>query len=248
MKKKTILITGATSGIGLSCVKLLVKKENNLILIARNENKLFKLKEELLQSHNIKIVTLASDITDYKKLDKQLNNLDILSEIDVVINNAGLSLESDKLDRTEIDDIYQMINTNILGNINILKICIPFMLKKKTSDIINISSVAGSIQVPNESIYSATKAFLSMLSKSLNIDYSESGMRISNLSPGAVKTNFANVRYKGSEEKAKNIYKGYTPLEADDIANIIGFILEAPRHVNISEITVMPTTQRNFFK
>jgi NADP-dependent 3-hydroxy acid dehydrogenase YdfG len=87
-----------------------------------------------------------------------------------------------------------------------------------------------------------------MLSKSLNVDYSESGMRISNISPGAVKTNFANVRYKGVEQKAENDYKGYIPLEANDIANIISFVLEAPRHVNISEITVMPTTQRNFFK
>ncbi len=245
---KTALITGATSGIGLSCAKQFAKKGYNLVLISRNEKNLLLLKKELCSKYGqIDINILSCDISNYNNLNKYLDKKKLLSKIDILINNAGISLESDKIEETEIEDIYKMINTNILGSINLIKILMPHMIKKELCDIINISSIAGSFPLPNESIYSSTKAFINMFSKSLNTDYSSSNVRICNISPGVVQTNFANTRHKGDREKVFDAYKGYIPLEGQDISNIIDFILETPRHVNISELIVMPTEQRNLF-
>ena len=245
LKKKTALITGATSGIGKSCAKDLAKKGVNLVLTGRRKVLLSKLKKKLEQKYDIKVVILNFDVTNQKQVEKSLVKLLNTTKIDILINNAGLALDASKIDECDINDWETMIDTNIKGLLYVSKIIIAHMRKNNSGHIINLGSIAGEHTYPNGNVYCATKSAVHTLSEAMNIDLLGTNVRISNIAPGAVLTEFSDVRFKGDKKKIDAVYEGYTPLAAKDISNLILYVLNAPSHVNIQHTLIMPTAQRN---
>ena len=240
IKDKTALVTGASFGIGRECAKELAKLGANLILVSRNEEKLQELKEEL-SSFNIDIKTITLDVIDKEEVDKKLSNLDI----DILINSAGLALGLEPFYEGNEEDWDIMIDTNIKGLLYVTKAVINSMLNKDTAHIINLGSVAGKIAYPKGAVYCATKAAVHSLGEGMNADLYGTNVKVTTIAPGAVETNFSNIRFKGDENRAKDVYKGFEPLRAIDIANVIINTLNTPPHVNIQYIDIMSTAQRN---
>ncbi len=245
LKGKYALITGATSGIGKECAKELAKMGVNLILTGRREERLKEIKEEISKEFNLNAETLLLDVTNNDEVKKALTPLTQNFKIDILINNAGLALGIEKIDEGDIDNWEKMIDTNIKGLLYVSRVIIPHMRKNDSGHIINLGSIAGEMTYPGGNVYCATKSAVHTLSEAMNIDLAGTNIRVSNIAPGAVKTEFSDVRFKGDKEKAENVYKGYTPLFAKDIADLILYILNAPLHVNIQHALIMPTAQRN---
>jgi len=245
LKGKYALITGATSGIGKECAKELAKMGANLILTGRREERLKETKEEISKEFGVNVETLLLDVTNNDEVKKTLTPLTQNFKIEILINNAGLALGVEKIDEGDIDNWEKMIDTNIKGLLYVSRVIIPHMRKNNSGHIINLGSIAGEMTYPGGNVYCATKSAVHTLSEAMNIDLAGTNIRVSNIAPGAVKTEFSDVRFKGDKEKAENVYKGYTPLFAKDIADLILYILNAPLHVNIQHALIMPTAQRN---
>lgn len=234
LKGKKVLITGANSGIGKACAELLGKYDTRLILTVRDKSRLQGFDEA-------DIVEL--DVRNYGEVEQALKDIDP----DILINNAGLALGLESLDNGSVDDWDTMIDTNIKGLLYVSKIIFAKMKAKNSGHIINIGSIAGKMAYSGGNVYCATKAAVESLSHSMNIDAVGTNIRISNLAPGAVETNFSNTRFHGNDTKADAVYEGFKALSAEDIADIAAYILNAPEHVNIQDLLVMPTAQRNPF-
>ncbi len=245
IKNKLALITGATSGIGKACAIALAKMGVNLILTGRRKDKLKELKRELLENNDIKINIFPLDVTDKEDVEKKLSHSIIKQNIDILINNAGLALGIEKIDEGILSNWENMIDTNIKGLLYVSRVIIPHMRKNNNGHIINLGSIAGVTNYPGGNVYSATKSAVHSLSDSMNIDLVGTNIRVSNIAPGAVETEFSDVRFNGDKSKIDAVYKGYTPLSANDIADLIVYILNAPAHVNIQHALIMPTAQRN---
>lgn len=242
--KKTALITGATSGIGKATAILLAQNNYNLILTGRRNEKLIALKEEIDQENDTEIVLLNFDIRSLAETKAAVNSLpERWKAIDVLINNAGLAVGFNTVQEGDIDDWERMIDTNIKGLLYVTRLVSPLMIKQKSGHIVNISSIAGKETYPFGNVYCATKHAVQSVTKGMRIDMLKHGIKVSSVSPGAVNTEFSLVRFKGDEQKAKQVYNGFTPLFANDIAETILFVLSRPRHVNIDDILVMPTDQ-----
>jgi len=238
LKGKTALITGATSGIGKTCAEFLAKEGVKLILTGRKIKKLQKLQDTL--KTDVQIMQL--DVRDKKSVKEELKKI---KKIDILINNAGLALGLEPLDKGSIQEWEEMIDTNIKGLLYISKEVIPKMRKHNRGHIINLGSIAGRNTYPNGNVYCATKSAVHTLNEAMNIDLADTNIKVSNVAPGAVETNFSNTRFNGDKEKANDVYKGYKPLSAEDIADLIVYILNTPEHVNIQDTLIMPTAQRN---
>ena len=245
LKNKTALITGATSGIGKSCAKDLAKKGVNLVLTGRRKELLKKIKNKFEKKYNIEVKTLNFDITKQKKVEKSLEKLLESTKIDILINNAGLALDASKIDDCDTKDWETMIDTNIKGLLYVSRIIIKHMRKNNSGHIINLGSIAGVMIYPSGNVYCATKSAVHALSEAMNIDLAGTDVRVSNIAPGAVETEFSDVRFKGDKDKVDAVYQGYSPLVAKDISNLITYVLNAPKHVNIQHTLIMPTAQRN---
>ena len=241
LKNKVALITGASSGIGEAVAKKLAEMEVNLVLIARDEKKLKKL-QSILPTQSI---AYALDVRKKEEVFKTLEEILKITQIDILINNAGLALGLEPLDEGNPQEWEIMIDTNIKGVLYITKPVFAHMKQRNAGHIVNIGSVAGKSAYPGGNVYCATKAALHSLSESLNIDAYGTNIKISNIAPGAVETEFSNVRFKGDREKAKKVYEGFVPLSAEDIADAIVCVLNTPPHVNIQYMDIMPTSQRN---
>ena len=244
LKGKCALVTGATSGIGEAVAKMLAQMGVNVILHGRNQEKLDHLKTKLQRDYN-KIETVCFDVTDKKECIKNTQNLLEKFEIDILINSAGLAAGFDRFDEADIEDFEEMIDANIKGLLYVTRTIAPQMRKRDKGHIVNLGSIAGIMGYPKGNVYCATKAAVGMLSDTLNIDFAGTNIRVSCVEPGAVETNFSNVRFKGDEQQAKKVYEGYKPLSAEDIAYLIIYILNVPDHVNIQHALIMPTAQRN---
>ena len=242
---KTALITGATSGIGKACAKALAKLGVDLVLTGRRESRLVTLKEKLEEKYDIEVKILCFDVSNQIEVEKTLTNLLTEYEIDILINNAGLALGIEKLDEGSLTNWENMIDTNIKGLLYVSKIIMSQMREKNKGHIINLGSIAGVMNYPGGNVYSATKSAVHAISESMNIDLVGTKVRVSNIAPGAVQTEFSNVRFKGDDSKADGVYDGFEPLCAKDIADLIVYILNAPEHVNIQHALIMPTAQRN---
>jgi len=240
LKNKVALITGATSGIGKETANKLNEYGANLVLIGRDEKKLKKLKEEFPNS-----LTFKADVRNKDEIQKIIKDILKITHIDILINNAGLALGLESIDEGNEEDWDVMIDTNIKGVLYVTKPVFKHMKERNEGHIVNLGSVAGKTAYPGGNVYCATKAALHSLNESLNIDAYGTNIRVTNIAPGAVETEFSNVRFKGDKKRAKEVYKGYTPLKAEDIAEIIVCALNMPPHVNIQNIDVMPTNQRN---
>ena len=239
---KTILITGATSGIGLATAKKLANSKNNLILCGRRQQKLDEIFKELSKSANI--LSLCFDVSKKEEVNKVLESLPKeFSSIDVLINNAGNAHGLDTIQEGSLDDWDNMIDSNVKGLLYVSRIIMPKMIENQSGHIINIGSLAGREVYEKGNIYCATKHAVNAISKAMRIDLNKTGIKVSEINPGLVETDFSNVRFKGDNNRAEKVYLGYKALQADDIADIIEFVINRPSHVNIADILVLPKSQ-----
>lgn len=239
---QTILITGATSGIGYATSLLLGKQGYNLILCGRRKERLDELKNKLDPRCNC--VALTFDVRDRNDVFTNIESLPAdFKNIDILINNAGNAHGLSPIQDGNIDDWDAMIDINVKGLLYVSKAILPSMVKRKSGHIINIGSIAGKEAYAKGNVYCASKFAVHAISESMRIDLNEMGIKVSEIKPGAVETEFSEVRFKGDTERAKKVYEGFHPLKADDIAEIIHFIISRPAHVNIADILVLPTAQ-----
>ncbi len=241
LMKKTVLITGASSGIGKACAELLAK-DYNLILCSRNGDKLIELKDNLSSKNAVHIFKL--DVRNYSDIEELFNFLSQESiNIDVLINSAGLALGLETLDKSLKEDISTMLDTNVKGVLFMSKFALGIMKKLNRGHIINLGSIAGINSYPTGITYAATKSAVKSISDGLRKDITPYNIRITNIQPGLVKTAFSVVRFKGNKKEADSVYDGIKPLSAIDIANIIKYTIEVPQHIQINEVTITPTHQ-----
>ena len=239
---KTILITGATSGIGLAAAKKLANDENQLILCGRRQQKLDEISKELSAITNV--LSLCFDVSDKNEVNKILGNLaEKFSSIDILINNAGNAHGLNTIQEGSLDDWDNMIDSNVKGLLYVSRVIMPKMIENQNGHIINIGSLAGREVYEKGNIYCATKHAVNAISKAMRIDLNKTGIKVSEINPGLVETDFSNVRFKGDSDKAEKVYQGYKALQADDIADIIEFVINRPSHVNIADILVLPQAQ-----
>jgi serine 3-dehydrogenase len=244
LNTQTILITGASSGIGAACAKLFARENAKLILAARRLEKLEEKAQELNKLYGAEIHLLQLDVCDRSAVESAINNLPPeWSEIDILINNAGLSRGLDKLYEGDFQDWEEMIDTNIKGLLYLTRYVVPGMVQRNRGHIINIGSIAGHQTYPGGNVYCGTKAAVKAISEGLKLDLLGTPMRVTSVDPGMVETEFSEVRFHGDTERAKKVYQGMQPLTADDIADVVFFCATRPAHVNINEVILMPVDQ-----
>lgn len=242
---KIAFITGATSGIGLSCAKKFAASGYNVIINGRNSGKLAELKAEL-NGMGADVLPLQFDVRDREAAKAAIASLsEPWHNIDVLVNNAGLALGLEKEYEGSFDDWETMIDTNIKGLLNMTRLVVPAMVERNSGHIINIGSVAGDAAYANGNVYCATKAAVKALSDGLRIDLAHTAVRVTNVKPGLVETNFSVTRFHGDKNRAENVYKGIEPLTGDDIADVVIYAANAPAHVQIAEVLVLATHQAN---
>lgn len=242
---KIVLITGATSGIGLGCAKKFAANGDKLILTGRKQELLDNIRQELVAKGS-KVLTLTFDVRDREAAAQAINSLpEEWREIDVLVNNAGLALGLDPEYDGSFEDWDTMIDTNIKGLLLMTKLVVPGMVARDCGHIINIGSVAGDAAYANGNVYCATKSAVKALSDGLRIDVANTSVRVTNLKPGLVETNFSNTRFHGDTERAAKVYQGIKPLTGDDIADVAVYAANAPAHVQIAEVLILATHQAN---
>jgi NADP-dependent 3-hydroxy acid dehydrogenase YdfG len=241
---KTVLITGASCGIGEGCARKFASQGARIILNARNVQKLEALALELKEKYNSECYVLPFDVCDRKTAIESLESLpNEWKSIDILINNAGLAVGVDKEHEGSLDEWDVVIDTNVKALLSMTRIVVPGMVERGRGHIINIGSIAGDAAYPGGSVYCATKAAVKALSDGLRIDLVDTPLRVTNIKPGLVETNFSVVRFRGDQAKADNVYKGIHALTGDDIAEVAYFAASAPEHMQVAEILVMPTNQ-----
>ena len=240
--KKTAFITGATSGIGKSTAILFALKGIDLVLCGRREERLEAIKKEL--SKEINVHTLNFDVRDKNAVMEAVASLPkAFSHIDILINNAGNAHGLDPIQDGRIEDWDAMLDINVKGLLYVSKALMPQMIERKSGHIINIGSTAGKEVYPKGNVYCASKHAVDAINQGMRIDLNPYGIRVGAVNPGLVETEFSKVRFKGDENRAENVYKGFQPLKPEDIAEIIHFVVTRPYHVNIADLVVMPTAQ-----
>lgn len=243
MKDKLALVTGASAGIGEACAEAFAKKGCHLILTGRRRNRLEMLAERLRREYSVEVTSLIFDVSKRDQVEKiMLPHRDSLQKLDFLINNAGLAKGTAKVPVADIDDWETMIDTNVKGLLYMTRLCLPGMIQRGNGHIVNLGSVAGRWVYPGGAVYCASKFAVRALSEGLRMDLMGHPIRVTNIEPGMVETEFSLVRF-GNENKAKNVYEGMTPLKAEDIAETILWCVERPAHVNIQELVIYPTDQ-----
>lgn len=242
--KKIALITGATSGIGKAIAFRLAKEGYDLIITGRREGRLYELKKEISDKFPIRILTLCFDVRIYAEVEQSLGNLSKDWEnIDVLVNNAGLAVGLNPIHQGVVDDWERMIDTNIKGLLYVTRVISPSMVLRKKGHIVNICSIAGKDVYANGNVYCATKHAVDALTKAMRIDLLPYSIRVTQVCPGAVETEFSLVRFKGDQDKADAVYKGFTPLDADNVADAVCYAVLQPPHVDVQDMLVLCTAQ-----
>ncbi len=240
--KQTAFITGATSGIGKATAEIFAKNNIRLILCGRRSERLMELQEELTKL--TEVTTLQFDVRDRYDVADQIANLPKdFQQIDILINNAGNAHGLSAIQDGNIDDWDAMLDINVKGLLYVSRAIIPQMTTRNSGFIVNIGSIAGKEVYPNGNVYCASKHAVNALNKAMRIDLNKHNIRVSGIHPGAVETEFSEVRFKGDTQKAAKVYTGYKALQAEDIADIIHFVITRPYHVNIEDLVVYPTAQ-----
>lgn len=242
---KIALITGATAGIGEACARLFAGKKYDLILTGRRTERLDALATQLVSEFGIRVNTISMDVQIKEDVAKLETLTDDWKKVDILINNAGLSQGLDPINSGSTRDWEVMIDTNIKGLLFVTKIVSNWMIKNGSGHIVNIGSIAGKETYQNGNVYCATKHAVDSLNKAMRIDLLPYKIKVTAIHPGAVETEFSEVRFHGDKERAKKVYEGFEPLHAQDIAETIWFVVSRPPHVNINDMLVMPTAQAN---
>jgi len=242
--QKTILITGATSGFGKACAHTFAQDHHRLILTGRRNDRLEKEADEFMKKYGVEVLALTFDVRDRNAVKQAIDSIPVdWRNIDILINNAGLAAGSDPLQDGSMDDWEEMIDTNIKGLLYVTKNIFPLLLQSSCPHIVNIGSIAGKEVYAKGNVYCATKFAVDALTRAMRIDMLAHGIKVSQVAPGAAETEFSQVRFKGDLEAAANVYKGFKPLQAEDIANAVQWITSLPEHVNINDLVIMPTAQ-----
>ncbi len=244
IKNRVVFITGASSGIGKACAYAFADKGANLILSARRIDTVNEISEDIRKNFSVNVYSFKLDVRNYEDVKVGISSLpNEFKKIDILINNAGLARGLNNLYEDNPDGWDEMIDTNIKGLLNVTKEVVKEMAEKKTGHVINIGSIAGHIPYTKAGVYCSTKYAVKAITNTLRMEVLDKKIRVSTVDPGAVETEFAKVRFYEDEERAKNIYKGFTPLAAEDVAQAVIFCATRPSHVNINEIIIMPSAQ-----
>lgn len=242
---KIALITGATAGIGEACARLFALQNYDLILTGRRTERLEALAKQLVSEFGIRVNILTMDVRNKEDVGKLETLTEDWKKVDVLINNAGLSQGMDPINAGNTTDWEVMIDTNIKGLLYVTRVVSNWMISRKSGHIVNLGSIAGKETYLNGNVYCATKHAVDSLNKAMRIDLLPHKIKVTGIHPGAVETEFSEVRFKGDKERAKKVYEGFEPLHAQDIAETIWFAVSRPAHVNINEMIVMPSAQAN---
>jgi 3-hydroxy acid dehydrogenase / malonic semialdehyde reductase len=244
LQNQIVLITGASSGIGTACARVLAGAGAKLILAARRRERLQQLSDLLSKDFNTETYLLQLDVRDRLAVESAISSLPTAwSDIDILLNNAGLSRGLDKLHEGSFEDWEEMIDTNIKGLLYLTRYVVPGMVKRDRGHVVNIGSIAGHQTYPNGNVYCGTKAAVKAISEGLKQDLLGTPIRVTSVDPGMVETEFSEVRFHGDNERAKKVYQGVTPLTPDDVADVIFFCVTRSPHVNINEVVLMPVDQ-----
>lgn len=239
-------ITGASAGFGKATAELFAANGWDIIITGRRKTRLEIMERQLKEKHGIEVLTLSFDVRNHDEVKKAIDSLpEKWRNIDLLVNNAGLAAGLGPIQEGVLSDWEEMIDTNVKGLLYMTRNIAPMMIKNEKGHIVNIGSIAGKEVYANGNVYCATKHAVDALTKATRIDLVQHGIRVSQISPGMAETEFSIVRFKGDDEKAKNVYKGLQPLSAIDIAETIWWIVNRPAHVNINDIVIMPTAQAN---
>ncbi|MEH1887920.1 MAG: SDR family oxidoreductase [Nostoc sp.] len=244
LQNQIILITGASSGIGTACAKIFAGAGAKLILAARRLERLQQLADTLSKDFSTEIHLLQLDVRDRDAVESAISTLpSAWSDIDILINNAGLSRGLDKLHEGSFQDWEDMIDTNVKGLLYLSRYVVPGMVSRDRGHVVNLGSIAGHQTYPGGNVYCATKAAVRAISEGLKQDLLGTRVRVTSVDPGMVETEFSEVRFHGDTERANKVYQGVTPLTADDVADVIFFCVTRSPHVNINEVVLMPVDQ-----
>lgn len=242
------LITGASAGIGAACARRFAAEGHDLALWARRLERLDDLASKLALEHGVTAHTAAVDVRDRDAVEDAARSLiDSAGVPDVLVNNAGLAAGLDFLQEGDPDDWDRMIDTNLKGLLYVSRAVIPGMLGRDSGHVINIGSTAGHQVYPRGNVYNATKFGVKALTKGMNVDVAGSGVRVSSVDPGFVETEFSVVRFHGDGERADEVYEGFQPLDAGDVADAVWYVASRPSHVNVFDLVLVPTAQRDAF-
>ena len=240
------LITGASSGIGAACARRFAREGARLVLWARRLDRLETLAAELRAAHGTDVRVAQVDVRDRQAVDAAARALAGAAP-DILVNNAGLAAGLDPLQSGDPDDWERMIDTNVKGLLWVSRAVLPLMVARGAGHVVNLGSTAGRWVYPKGNVYNATKFGVRALTEAMNLDLAGTGIRVSGVDPGYTETEFAEVRFAGDRERAKATYRGFTPLSADDIADVIAYIVNLPPHVNVLDVLIMPSAQRNMY-
>jgi len=242
--KKIILITGATSGFGKAIAVKFAGQGHNLIITGRRAGRLEELKKKLEKDFSTEVLALCFDVRNAAEVEKNIQSLPgHWKEIDVLVNNAGLAAGLNPIHEGVLDDWERMIDTNMKGLLYMTRFVAPLMVARKKGHIINIGSVAGKEVYPNGNVYCGSKFGVDAITKGTRIDLVPHNIKVTHIAPGAANTEFSVVRFKGDREKADNVYKGFKPLLAEDVADVVYYVTTLPDHVNVNDLVLMPAAQ-----
>ncbi|MFQ5510470.1 MAG: SDR family NAD(P)-dependent oxidoreductase [Candidatus Krumholzibacteriia bacterium] len=246
LKGKTVLVTGASAGIGEACARAFAARGCNLILTARRLERLSSLGDALGKREGVRVRIEALDVRDRNAVDGLGDRLRADGLVpDILVNNAGLAAGLSRVFEGDPEDWDRMIDTNVKGLLNVSRSILPMMVERDSGHVINVGSIAGHVVYPLGNVYNATKFAVRALNQAMSIDLVGTGIRVSSIDPGATETEFSEVRFRGDREKARAVYDGFKPLQPEDIADAVCYVAGAPEHVNVLNMIVMPTAQRS---
>jgi 3-hydroxy acid dehydrogenase/malonic semialdehyde reductase len=248
IKGKLILITGASSGIGEACARRFAAEGASLALWARRRDRLDRLAADVRERHGVAVRLAQVDVRDRAAVERAAADLVAGGQApDVLLNNAGLASGLSKLQDGDPADWDRMIDTNLKGLLHVTRAILPHMIARRRGHVVNIGSTAGHQTYPMGNVYNATKFGVRALTEGMNLDVAGTPIRVSSVDPGFVETEFSEVRFHGDRDRAKQVYRGFTPLRADDVADTIAYVVNLPEHVNILDLIIVPTAQRNIY-
>lgn len=246
LKGKRIIVTGASAGIGEACARRFAAAGAELLLAARREDRLKNLEKSLREEYGAAVRTYVLDVRARKSVEAFAREVESdIGAPDILVNNAGLASGLGKFHEGRFEDWDRMIETNVTGLLNVSRCIVPLMVARNRGHIVNIGSIAGHMVYPGGNVYNATKFAVRALNQAMNIDLVGTNLRVTSIDPGAVETEFSMVRFHGDREKAESVYRGFKPLTGDDIAETVYFVITLPEHVNVLDMVVLPTAQRN---
>lgn len=247
IKGKLILITGASSGIGAACARRFAAEGARLALWARRSDRLERLAAELRERHGTQALLATVDVRDRAAVNHAAEALVAGDVPDVLLNNAGLASGLSLIHEGDPEDWDRMIDTNVKGLLYVTRAILPHMVARRRGHVVNIGSTAGHMTYPMGNVYNATKFGVRALTEAMNLDVAGMPIRVSAVDPGFVETEFSEVRFHGDRERAQSVYRGFKPLTADDVADTIAYVVNLPEHVNILDLIIVPTAQRNVY-